>query len=106
MALDLFKHQTWTLHWGPHNDWQSTTGTYDYYPPQRIPVLVIMHGGECAVYLNDAPLAYVSNCRTGSNFHPSPWAVTFHMLAESGHTAAMTMDNVKMWDLDKISDFP
>jgi hypothetical protein len=106
VALDLVKNQTWTLHWGPNNDWQSTTGTYDYYPPQRIPVMVIMHGEECAVYLNDAPLAYLNDCRSGSNFHSTPWAVSFHMLAEQGHTAAMTIDNVKLWDLDKIPDVP
>ena len=106
MALDLVKNQTWTLHWGDRNNWQSITGIYDYYPPERINVLVIMHGYECAVYLNDAPLTYVSNCRTDSDFHLTPWAMTFHMLANSGHTAATTIDNVKLWDLDKISDIP
>jgi hypothetical protein len=106
VAFDLFKNQTWRLHWGDQNDWQFTTGTYDYYPPERITILVIMHGNECAVYLNDAPLTYVSNCRTGSNFHPTPLAVSFHMLAEPGHIAATTIDNVKLWDLDNISDLP
>ena len=106
VALDLFKNQTWILHWGPHDDWQSTTGIYDYFAPERITILVIMQGKECAVYLNDAPLTYLSSCRTGSIVYSSPWAVTFHMLGESGHTAAMTIDNVKLWDLDKISDLP
>jgi hypothetical protein len=106
VALDLVKNQTWSLHWGPNNDLQSTNGTYDYYPPQRIPVLVIMHGEECAVYLNDAPLAYLNDCRSGSNFHSTPWAVNFHMLAEQGHAAALTIDNVKLWDLDKIPEVP
>jgi len=106
VALDLFKDQTWTLHWGVHDDWQSTTGSYDYFAPERITILIVMEGEECAVYLNDAPLTYLSNCRTGSIVYSSPQAVTFHMLAESGHTAAMTIDNVKLWDLDKISDLP
>jgi hypothetical protein len=106
MALDLSKHQTWTLHWGSHADWHSTTGTYDYLPPERITILIIMQGKGCAVYLNDAPLTYVSNCRTGSIVRPSPWEVTFHMLAEPGHIAAMTIDNIKLWDLDKISSLP
>jgi len=106
VALDLFKDQTWTLHWGVHDDWQSTTGSYDYFAPERITILIVMEGEECAVYLNDAPLTYLSNCRTGSIVYTSPQAVTFHMLAESGHTAAMTIDNVKLWDLDKISDLP
>jgi hypothetical protein len=30
----------------------------------------------------------------------------FHLLAEPGHTAVMTIDNVKMWDLDKLLDIP
>lgn len=104
VALDLFKNQTWNLNWGPKNNWQYTTGTFDYFPPERVNVLVIMHGDECAVYLNDAPLAYASNCRTGSDYHSSPQAVTFHIMAEPGHAAAVTIDNVKLWDLDKISD--
>jgi len=106
VTFDLFKDQTWDLNWGEPDDRQSTTGTYDYYPPEHINVLVIVHGDECAVYLNDAPLTYVRNCRTGSNFHSTPWTVTFHMLANSGHKAAMTIDNVKLWDLDKISELP
>jgi hypothetical protein len=106
VALDLFKNKTWTLHWGFHDDWQSTTGTYDYFAPERITILIIMQGEECAVYLNDVPLTYLSNCRTGSIVYSSPQAVTFHMLADPGHTAAMTIDNVKLWDLDKISDLP
>jgi len=106
VALDLFKNQTWTLHWGFHDDWQSTTGTYDYYPPERITVLVIMQGRECAVYFNDAPLAYLSSCRTGPTVYSSPWAVTFNMLGDPGHTAAMTIDNLKLWDLDQISGLP
>ena len=62
-----------------------------------------MQGKECAVYLNDAPLTYLNNCRTGPIAYASPQAVTFHMLAESGHVAAVTIDNVKLWDLDKIA---
>lgn len=106
VALDMSKSQTWTLHWGSQSDWQSTTGTYDYFPPERINILILMYGEECAVYLNDAPLTYLRSCRTGSIVRSSPWAVTFHMLAEPGHGAAMTIDNVKLWDLDKISGFP
>lgn len=102
VALDLSKNQTWTLHWGSRVDWQSTTGIYDSFPPERITVLIVMRDEECAVYLNDAPLAYLSNCRTGAVVRVSPRAVTFHMLAEPGHVAAVTIDNLKLWDLDKI----
>jgi hypothetical protein len=101
MALDLSKSQIWTLHWGSHADWQSAIGAYDHFVPESITVLIIMQGKECAVYLNDAPLTYLNNCRTGSIIRSSPWAVTFHMLAEPGHIAAATIDNLKLWDLDK-----
>jgi hypothetical protein len=106
MALDFSKSQTWTLHWGSQADWQSTTGTYDYFDPERITILIMMRGEECAIYLNDDPLTYLSDCRSGSIVRSSPWAVTFHILAEPGHTAIATIDNVKLWDLDKITGLP
>ena len=106
VALDLSKNQTWVLHWGSLTDWQAITGKFDYFPPKRITVLIIMRGEKCAVYLNDVPLTYLSNCRAGPIVRASPWAVTFHMLADPGHIAAATIDNVKLWDLDKISGLP
>lgn len=106
VALDLSKSQIWSLHWGSRADWQSMTGAYDYFTPERIGVLIIMQGKECAVYINDAPLTYLNNCRTGSIARSSPWAVTFHMLAESSHTTVATIDNLKLWDLDKITGLP
>ena len=103
VALDLSKNQTWILHWGSRLDWQSATGSYDNFPPERITVLVIAQGKKCAVYLNNAPLTYMDTCRTEPIARPSPWAFTFHMLAEPGHIAAATIDNVKLWDLDKVT---
>jgi hypothetical protein len=103
VALDLSKNQTWEMHWGSNADWQSTTGTFNYFAPERITVLIIMQGEACAVYLNDAPLTYLSNCRTASIVYASPQAVKFHLIAEPGHFAAVTIDNVKLWDLDKIA---
>jgi hypothetical protein len=109
VAFDLSKNQTWALHWGSLTDWQSTTGTFGYFAPERITILFIVQGKECAVYLDDVPLSYLDNCRTEPIARPSPWAVTFHMLAKPGHTAAATIDNLKLWDLDKVvglSSFP
>ena len=106
VALDLSKNQTWTLHWGSRANWQFVRGTYDYFAPERITILIVMKGKECAVYLNNDPLTYLNNCRTGSIVRASPWAVTFHMLAEPGHIAAVTLDNVKLWDLDKVDGLP
>jgi hypothetical protein len=102
VAFDLSKNQTWALHWGTIADWQSTDGTYDYFAPERITVLVVVQGRSCAVYLNGTPLTYLDNCRTEPIARPSPWAVTFHMLAKPGHIAAATIDNLKLWDLDKV----
>jgi len=105
VALDLSKNLTWTFHWGPRDHWQSTTGTFEYLAPERIAILIVMRGKECAVLLNNDPLIYLSDCRTGPIVRSSPWVVTFHMLAEPGHIAAMTIDNLKLWDLDKITQF-
>jgi hypothetical protein len=106
MALDLSKSKNWTIHWGPHNNWNSTTGTFDYFAPEHITVLIIMLGEECAVYVNDTPLTYLSDCRPGSIVRSSPRAVTFHMLDDPGNNSAMTIDNVKLWDLDKVTELP
>ncbi|MBK9207648.1 MAG: hypothetical protein IPL71_04840 [Anaerolineales bacterium] len=102
VALDLSKNQTWALHWGSRDNWQSQTGTFDYLAPERITILIVMHGEQCAVYLNDDPLTYLDNCRTDATVRSSPWAVTFHILADPGHIAAASIDNLRLWDLDKI----
>jgi hypothetical protein len=102
IALDLAKDLTWTLHYGERVDWQSITGKYEYFPPEKISVLFILQGVDCAVYLKDAPLAYLKDCRVKPSVRSVPWAVTFHVLAEPGHTAAFTIDNLKLWDLDKV----
>jgi hypothetical protein len=106
VAFDLSKNLTWTMHWGSFTDWQSDAGTYTYFAPEPINILIVMQAEECAVYLNDAPLTYLSSCRTAPVVRSSPWAVTFHMLAEPGHVASATIDNLKLWDLDKIHDIP
>ena len=102
VAVDFFKNKTWDLHWGPHNDWQSETGAYDYLAPERIRILIILQGKECAVYLNDDPLAYASDCRSRAVVRSIPWAVSFHVRAAPGHLAIASFDNVRLWDLDKI----
>jgi hypothetical protein len=100
-ALDLSKNQTWTLHWGRFSDWQSQAGTYAQFPPEPIRVLAIAKGERCAFYLNDAPLAYLPDCRVEPTLRPAPWALTFRILAETDHIAAAALDSVKFWNLDK-----
>lgn len=102
IAFDLSKDLTWTLHYGERSDWQSISGAYEYFPPEKISVLFIISGTDCAVYLKDAPLTYLKNCRAAPAVRSVPWAVTFHILAQPGHTAAFVIDNLKLWDLDQI----
>jgi hypothetical protein len=101
-ALGLAKNQTWVFNWGIHGNQQSRMGAYEYFPPEPIRVLIIAHENQCAVYLNDDPLDYFDDCRTDTNTRLSVYSTTFHILANPGHSAALTIDNVKMWDLDKI----
>jgi hypothetical protein len=102
VAFDVSKNLNWTLHWGSLANWQSHTGGYSSFPPEPIIVLVMAKDKECAVYLNDVPLAYLTDCRSEPVVRSSPWAMTFHMLAEPGHVASATIDNLKFWDLDKV----
>ncbi len=106
VAFDILKNKTWELHWGSHDNWQSITGTYDYFPPERIDIQIMMQGDECAVFLNDAPIAYASDCRPGAIVRASPWAVTFHTISTPRYPAAVSIDNLKLWDLDKIPALP
>lgn len=106
IALDLFKNKSWTFHWGLHNDWKSRGGAFDYFPPGYINIMFIMRGTDCAVYLNNVPFDYFSDCRSGPIVRSSPRAVSFHVLGDPGHPAAMVVDNVKLWDLDKIRGLP
>ncbi|CAG1014662.1 hypothetical protein ANAEL_05046 [Anaerolineales bacterium] len=106
VAFDLSKDQNWALHWGSLADWQTITGIYANFPPEPITVLVMAKGEECAVYIDNVPLAYLPDCRSEPVTRPSPSAMKFHLLAEPGHLAVVTIDNVKMWDLDKIPDLP
>ena len=104
VALDLTKDRNWVLHWGPFANWQSRKGAYTQFPPNSIEVLVIAKEAECAFYLDDLPLAYLSDCRTTPLLRSSPWAMTFHVVAEPGHIASAAIDNLKLWDLDKTSN--
>jgi hypothetical protein len=96
--LDLSKNKGWSF----YNTRQANSGTFDYFPPERINITFIMLGGECAVYFNDVPLDYLSDCRSAPMVGSFPWALSFHVLASQGHVAAAAIDNVKLWDLDKI----
>ena len=105
-ALDLTKDKTWMFHWGTGEDVRSRTGIYEYFAIAQVRVLIIARGNQCAVYLNNVPLDYFENCRLNTNQKITPQSLTFHILAEPGHPSMMLIDNVLMWDLDKIPDLP
>lgn len=106
VELDLSKHEDWSFDWSLRNSLQSHTGRYEYFSPERINVMIIMKGSECAVFLNHDPLDYLSNCRPDSMVQSSPLAVSFHLLSITGQDALVTIDNVKLWDLEKIPILP
>lgn len=105
-ALELAKNQTWVFEWGAHGNQQFHMGAYEYFSPEPFRVLIIARENQCAVYLNNTPLDYFEDCRTDTNTKLSVYSTTFHILAAPGHPAVMTMDNIKFWDLDKISNLP
>ncbi len=100
-AFELFKNKTWNFQWGALENRQSRSGVYEYLDLTRVKILVIARGTQCAVYLNDAPLDYFENCRADANQKLTQQAATFHILGAAGHSSALTIDNVKLWDLDK-----
>jgi hypothetical protein len=102
VIVDLSKNETASLHWHLYNGWQSVAGTYDHFGPALVNMLIIMSDLECAVYLNHDPFAYLDQCRVDPIVQPVHEAVSLHLLSSTGHPATVTIDNVKMWDLDKI----
>lgn len=104
--LDLSKNENWTFYWRLRNNRQVNTGVYDYFSPAWTNVAIIMRGEECAVFLNHDPLDYLRNCRSGSLVRSSPLAVSFHLLSIPGRAATVTIDNVKLWDVEKVPGIP
>ncbi len=96
--LDISKNKNWSL----SSPRQAVSGTFEYFPPERINVIIIMQGSECAVYFNDAPLGYLGGCRSAAVTGPYPWAVSFRMISTTKHAASAVIDNVRLWDLDEI----
>lgn len=106
VALDLSKHEDWSFDWSLRGPRQTVTGTYDYFSPEFVNVTIILRGTECAFYLNHDPLGYLSACRSGSVVEKSPRAVSFHLLSATGYDALIMIDNVKLWDLEKVPGLP
>jgi hypothetical protein len=101
IALDLSKSESRTFYWNLHGGPQSSTGMYDYFPPEYLNVTIIMQGTECAVYLNHDPVDYLRECRTEPRGQPSALTMSLHLLG-TGRPALVILDNVKLWDLDAL----
>lgn len=102
VQLDLSKHEDWSFDWSLRSPQQSASGAYQYFSPEFIHVTVILRGQECAFYVNEEPLGYLSQCRTGSVVERSPRAVSIHLLSVTGQDAMVSIDNVRLWDLQKV----
>jgi len=103
VAFDLTNNRSWMFHWKSENTLQNISDTYPHFPPDHIPVTIIMLERECAVYLNNDPLVYVNDCRelpTDKKFEN--WLTSFHLLRSGNHKVLINIDNLKLWDLDRI----
>jgi hypothetical protein len=101
-ALELVKNKTWAFHWGSGETAESRAGAYEYFSAAQVRVLIVARGNQCAVYLNNVPLDYFENCRSDANQKITPKSATFHILGRPGYSSMIMIDNVQMWDLDKI----
>ncbi len=106
VAFDLSNNRNWKVHWGFQDNWQSMAGIYEHFPPEYIPVTIIMRGTQCAVYLNNDPLTYLNNCRTSPAPQSHGWVASFRLLRDNGNAVAVNFDNFKLWDLDKLPGLP
>ena len=104
VAFDLSNNKNWKFSWGTRDSWQAISGVYEHFPPQHIPVMIILQGNQCAVYLNNVPLMHVSDCRPSPTSHL--WPSTFHVFRNSESAVTAVFDNLKLWDLDKIRNLP
>jgi hypothetical protein len=102
VIVDFSKNETSSLHWHLYNGWQSITGVYDHFGPALVNMVIIMKDYECAIYINHDPFAYLGQCRVDPILQPLHEAVSLHLISTTGVPATVTIDNVKMWDLDKI----
>lgn len=106
IALDLSNNRNWKFHWGFQDNWQSMAGIYDHFPPEQIPVTIIIRDTQCAVYFNNDPLIYLSDCRTSPTSRSRAWIMSFRLLRNTSRAVSVNFDNLKLWDLDKIPGLP
>lgn len=106
VSFDFSNNGNWRYQWGFQNNPQSVSGIYEHFPPEHVPVTIIMLGAQCAVYLNNDPLAYSSTCRAEPISRSEIWAASFRLLRNTDHAVTVNFDNLKLWDLDKLPALP
>lgn len=106
VIFDLSNNRNWKFQWDVQGDPQSMSGVYEHFPPEHIPVTIIMRGAQCAIFLNNDPLAYSDNCMTHPASPLNKWNVTFRLLRDTTQAVVVNFDNLKLWDLDKIPNLP
>jgi hypothetical protein len=97
VTLSLQPNDTWALGKTTSTiDW----GSYNYNSSAQNSVLIIAKDFECGIYVNNAAIAHLNGCRDNN----SGRAIWISLCVVAGrHTAVMNIDNVKIWNLDKIS---
>ncbi len=101
IAFDLSNNRNWEFRWGDASAAQATSGIYQHFPPEHVPVTIIMQGTKCAVYLNHDPLTYSDNCRAAPTSQSKAWTVNFRLIRDTTSTVIVNFDNLKLWDLDR-----
>ncbi len=105
-ALELSKDGAWTFSWGAGDSLQFHAGIYGGLTFLPVRILVMAYGSGCAVYFDNVPLDYVEYCRADAGIKPSPQSARFHIFAKPGNVSTIAMDNIKVWDLDKLDISP
>jgi hypothetical protein len=106
ITFDFSNNRNWKFQWGPVEKAHFMAAIYEHFPPERVPLTIIMWGTQCAVYLNNDPLTYSSACRTLPVIQSEKWVASFRLLRDHGPVVVVNVDNLKLWDLDKIPDLP
>lgn len=103
ISFEFSNNRSWEFLWGTADELNSISGIYEHFPPEHIPVTIIMEGTGCAVYLNDEPLAYSDECREEPVPSSKAWTMTLRLLRGSARAVIVNFDNLKLWDLDTLS---
>lgn len=105
VSFDLSNNRNWTFQWGTGDNLRSLNGIYPHFPPEYVPVAIILLDTQCVIYLNNDPLLYVDDCRTTTPVF-ADWVTSFRVLGDNANAVIINVDNLQLWDLDKIPNLP